>query len=211
MADFISYLTAHWYLIPVFVILIGLTVFMWIQAIVSGQKRKEERERIIALLEKEKALRNQFRVLNEDMLTDPCVDDERLIFGFAANVQMSVEKLDNMNEEFMALNEVRQNVYALSYIFEDSKYVCLSDFFRANGEPLTSVAQRAVTDVVGGEFSEIFTSQFSMLDDNNEEVSFDEKQVELLDSRYCEFMKSEKANVLGTVADYIRKNYTSFI
>ena len=145
------------------------------------------------------------------MLTDPCVDDERLIFGFAANVQMSVEKLDNMNEEFMALNEVRQNVYALSYIFEDSKYVCLSDFFRANGEPLTSVAQRAVTDVVGGEFSEIFTSQFSMLDDNNEEVSFDEKQVELLDSRYCEFMKSEKANVLGTVADYIRKNYTSFI
>ena len=53
MADFISYLTAHWYLIPVFVILIGLTVFMWIKAIVSGQKRKEERERIIALLEKE--------------------------------------------------------------------------------------------------------------------------------------------------------------
>ena len=40
MADFISYLTAHWYLIPVFVILIGLTVFMWIKAIVTGQKRK---------------------------------------------------------------------------------------------------------------------------------------------------------------------------
>ncbi len=211
MADFISYLTGHWYLIPVFIVLIALTVFMWVKAITSGQKRKEERERIIAQLEKEKALRNQFRVLSEDILTDSSVDDERLIFGFAANVQMSIEKLDNMNEEFMSLNEVKQNVYALSYVFEDSKYICLSDFFRANGEPLTSVAQRAVADVVGGELSEIFTSQFSMLDENNEEVSFDEKQVALLDTRYCEFMKSEKANVLRTVADYIRNNYNSFI
>lgn len=211
MADFISYLTGHWYLIPVFIILIALTVFMWIKAIVSGQKRKEERERIIAQLEKEKALRNQFRSLNESMLSDPTIDDERLIFGFAANVQMSIEKLDNMNEEFTALNEVKQNVYALNYVFEDSKYTSLSDFFRANGEPLTSIAQRAASDIVGGEFNEIFTAQFSMLDDNNEEVSFDEKQVELLDNRYCEFMKAQKDNVLRTVADYIRKNYNSFM
>ena len=211
MTDFLSYLTGHWYLIPVFVILIALTVFMWIKAIVSGQKRKEERERIIAQLEKEKALRNQFRVLDEGMLSDPEIDNERLIFGFAANVQMSVEKLENMNEEFLALNEVRQNVYALSYVFEDSKYTSLSDFFSVNGEPLTSIAQRASKDVIGGEFSEIFTAEFAMLDDNNEEVSFDSDQVELLDSRYCEFMKKQKAQVLGTVADYIRNNYHSFM
>ena len=211
MIDFFSYLTGHWYLIPVFIILIGLTVFMWIKAIVSGQKRKEERERIIAQLEKEKALRNQFRTLDEGMLTDPSIDDERLIFGFAANVQMSVEKLDNMNEAFLELNEVKQNVYALKYVFEDSKYTSLSDFFRANGEPLTSIAQRASAEVIGGEFNEIFTAQFSMFDDNNEDVSFDSQQVELLDSRYCEFMKIYKNDVLKTVADYIRNNYNRFI
>lgn len=211
MAGFISYLTEHWYLIPVFIILIGLTVFMWIKAIVSGQKRKEERERIIAQLEKEKALRNQFRVLDESLLSNPEIDDERLVFGFAANVQMSIEKLENMNDEFMALNEVKQNVYALNYIFEDSKYTSLSDFFRANGEPLTSVAQRASKDVIGGEFNEIFTAMFSMLDDNNEDVSFDAKQVEALDGGYRELMKNQKEKVIGAVADYVRNNYHSFI
>ncbi len=211
MTDFLSYLSGHWYLIPIFIVLIGLTVFMWIKAIVSGQKRKEERERIIAQLEKEKALRNQFRVIDEKMLSDPEIDNERLVFGFAANVQMSIEKLGNMNEEFLALNEVKQNVYALNYVFEDSKYTSLSDFFRANGEPLTSIAQRASADVIGGEFNEIFTAMFSMLDDNNEDVSFDSKQVELLDERYCELMKANKENVIGTVADYVRNNYYAFI
>lgn len=211
MSDFINYLLQHWYLIPIFIILVLLTVFMWIKAIISGQKRKEEREKIIAALEKEKALRKQFRVLDEGMLTDNNIDDEHLIFGFAANVQMAVEKLENMNDEFLKLNECKQNVYALNYVFEDSKYVTLSDFFRANGEPLTSIAKRAVCDIIGGEFSEIFNLQFSMLDDNDEEVSFDEKMVEALDIRYCDLMKKEKDAVLKKAADYIRKNFEYFL
>ena len=211
MADFFSYISQHWYLIPIFVVLIALTVFVWVKAIVSGQKRKEERDKIIAQLEKEKALRNQFRVVDESMLADPDIDDERLVFGFAANVQMSIEKLDNMNEEFLKLNEVKQNIYALNYVFEDSKYTTLSDFFRANGEPLTSIAQRAVSDVIGGEFEEIFISQFAMLDDNNEDVSFDENKVNLLDAQFCDFMKKEKESVLKSASDYIRANYKQFI
>ncbi len=211
MADFISYLTGHWYLIPIFIILIALTVFMWIKAIVSGQKRKEEREKIIAQLEKEKALRNQFRVLDEKMLTDPEISDERLVSGFAANVQMSIEKLDNINDEFLKLNEFRQNIYALNYVFEDSRYESLSDFFRANGEPLTSVAQRAVSVVIGGELENIFISQFSMFDDNDEVVSFDSQKVELLDTQYSDFMKKEKASVLKAAADYIRNSFNYFI
>lgn len=210
MSDFISYLTGHWYLIPVFVILIGLTIFMWIKAIVSGQKRKEEREKIIAQLEKEKALRNQFRIISEDLLNAPGINDEQLVFGFAANVQMSIEKLENINEEFLNLNEFKQNVYALSYVFEDSKYTSLSDFFRANGEPLTSVAQRAAGSVIGGRFEKIFTEQFAMLDDNNEDVSFDSDKVNDLDAQYCEFMKINKDNVLKAVTDYIRDNFEQF-
>lgn len=210
MADFITYLTTHWYLIPVFIILIGLTVFMWIKAIVSGQKRKEEREKIIAQLENEKALRNQFRNIDKSLFTDETIDEERLVFGFAANVQMSIEKLDNMNEAFLKLNDAKQNVYALSYVFEDSKYITLSDFFRANGEPLTSIAQRAVIDVIGGEFAEIFSQQFAMLDDNNEDISFDSEKVNELDARFCDFMKENKCPVIRTVVDYIKANFEQF-
>ncbi len=211
MTDLITYSLEHWYIIPIFIILIGLTVFMWIKAIISGQKRKEERDRIIAQLEKEKALRNQFRVLDKSMIDNSDIDDERLIFGVAANVQMSIEKLDNMNEAFLCLDEKKQFIYALNYVFEDSKYERLSDFFRNNGEPLTSVAQKAVCAVVGGEFERIFTSQFSMLDDNNEDISFDAAEVENLDRCYLDFMKNNKDSVLKTVSDYIRINFDSFM
>ncbi len=211
MSDFFSYLTDHWYLIPIFIVLIALTVFMWVKAIVSGQKRKEEREKIIAQLEKEKALRNQFRVIVEGMFFDKSIDDERLVFGIAANIQMSIEKLDNMNEVFLSLSEVKQNVYALSYVFEDSKYISLSDFFNANGEPLTTIANRAAERIIGGEFSVLFSKMFAMFDDNDETVSFDVNEIAELDNSFCEFMRIEKDIVLKTAADYIRVNYKEFL
>lgn len=211
MADFFSYLTEHWYLIPVFIILIILTVFVWIKAIISGQKRKEERERIIAALEKEKALRNEFRNLDEKKLLDPTIDDEKFVFGVAANIQMSIEKLDNMNEVFLSFDEIKQNVYALNYVFEDSKYKLLSDFFRANGQPLTGIAQRAVKTVIGGKLSEILDKMFAMLDDENEETSYDENLVIKLDEEFEALMNNDKNKILKTVCEYIRNNKEIFI
>ncbi len=210
MADFFNYVMGHWYLIPVFIILIALTVFVWVKAIVSGQKRKEEREKIIAALEKEKALRKEFKVIDENKIKDPSIDDERLLFGVAANIQMSIEKLENMNEAFLSLNEVKQNVYALNYVFEDSKYKLLSDFFRSNGQPLTGIAKRAVEAVIGGKFNEIFVKMFSMLDDANEEVSYDEALVTSLDKEFEQLMFDKKDDILKTVSSYIR-NYCDML
>ena len=140
--SFFEYIAQHPWVGVVLVLLIALTVFVWCKAIISGRKRNEERERIIADLEREKALRNEFRNVDEATFSEG-KDNYRLVIGMCAHVQMKLEKADNMNEAFGELSELKKNVYSLGYVFEDSKKK-LSEYFRSNGEPLTSQAQTAV-------------------------------------------------------------------
>ena len=129
--------------------LLMLTVFVWIMAIKSGRKRNEEREKIIAQLEKEKAIRNEFRNIDDTTFAEG-KDDFRLVVGMCANVQMSIEKIEDMTGAFNNLSEVKRNVYCLGYVFEDSGKG-LSNFFRSNGEPLLSAAKNAADTIIGGE------------------------------------------------------------
>ncbi len=205
-----DYILQHWYIIPIFAALIALTVFVWIKAIISGEKRKAEREKIIKALEAEKALRNQFKVIDENTFNDTSIDDERLIFGVAMNVQMAIEKLENMSEEYLNLSEAKRFVYALNFVFEDSKYFTLSDFFRSNGEPLLTQSELAVKNVIGGKFSEIFSEMFSMFDENSE-ASYDEKKLDELNEQFENLMKESKNEILSAVSLYIKENKTEFI
>lgn len=185
-------------------LLIILTVFVWFKAIQSGRKRSAERERIIADLEKEKALRNEFRHIDETTFAEGR-DDYRLVTGMCANVQMSIEKKTDMTAAFNELSEVKRFVYALGYVFEDGK-VSLSNFFRSNGEPLLSVADKAVKTVIGGEYAELFSKAFSMFDENNEDVSVIESDVEKFDSEYKSMLEKDGKEIYKKAADYIRKN-----
>ena len=66
-----------------------LMIVMFVLASKSGKKRQEERERIIAKLEKEKAIRQEYKTLTEKSFE---ADDEKLLFGVAANIQIELEK-----------------------------------------------------------------------------------------------------------------------
>lgn len=191
------------------VLLIALTVFVWIKAITSSKRRNEERERIIADLEKEKALRNEFRNLDETTFL-PEKDDKRLILGMCASVQMKLEKAANMNEAFNELSELKKNVYCLGYVFEDSEKM-LSEFFRSNGEPLLSSAKNAVDSVIGGDFAEIFDKTFTMLDDNDETTSVDEACLEKYNEEYSVLMTEKSDEIYKRVANYIRLNKSEFL
>lgn len=199
-----QYIAQHPWVGAALVLLIALTVFVWCKAITSGKKRNEEREKIIADLEREKALRNEFRNPDESTFSED-KDDYRLIVGMCANVQMKLEKSTNMNDAFRELSEVKKNVYCLGYVFEDSKNK-LSEYFRSNGEPLLSASKNAVNEVIGGDFGEIFNKEFVMLDENDETTSVDNDLLLKYDDQFGNLILEQGAEIYKKAADYIRSN-----
>lgn len=207
--SFFEYIAQHPWVGVVLVLLIALTVFVWCKAIISGRKRNEERERIIADLEREKALRNEFRNVDEATFLEG-KDNYRLVIGMCAHVQMKLEKADNMNEAFGELSELKKNVYSLGYVFEDSKKK-LSEYFRSNGEPLLSASKAAVNDVIGGSFAELFNKEFIMLDENDETTSVDNGLLEKYDEDFETLMNKSADEIYKSAADYIRRNKAEFL
>ena len=207
--SFFEYIAQHPWVGVVLVLLIALTVFVWCKAIISGRKRNEERERIIADLEREKALRNEFRNVDEATFSEG-KDNYRLVIGMCVHVQMKLEKADNMNEAFGELSELKKNVYSLGYVFEDSKKK-LSEYFRSNGEPLLSVSKAAVNDVIGGTFAELFNKEFIMLDENDETTSVDNGLLEKYDEDFETLMNESADEIYKSAADYIRRNKAEFL
>lgn len=207
--SFFEYIAQKPWIGAILVALVLLTIFVWVKAIASSKKRDEERKRIIAELEKEKALRNEFRAVSEDTFL-PDKNDYRLIVGMCANVQMSIEKAEDINAAFGALSETKRVIYCLGYVFEDSQK-SLSNFFRSNGEPLLSSAKNAVDEVIGGKFAELFDKEFVMLDENDETTSVDEKILKEMDSAFEQLMEKEKDSAYKAVAEYIRNRKSEFL
>lgn len=205
---FFEYISQHWYAGVALVLLVVLTVFVWIRAAISGKKRSEERERIIAGIEREKALRKEFKAVDDSTFSN--TDDYRLIIGMCAHIQQRIENETDMNAAFSALPEPEKYAYALGYVFEDSKNG-LSEFFRANGEPLLSVSLDAVRKVIGGDFAEVFEKEFVMLDENDETTSVDDRELEVLDGKFTSIIGSDADGIYAKVSSYIRSNKNVFM
>jgi hypothetical protein len=186
-----------------------LTVFVCLKAMIASRKRSEERERIIADIEKEKALRKEFKHVDETTF-EQGKDNYRLIIGMCAHIQQKIEKKEDMTAAFYELSDVEKSVYALGYAFEDSKNG-LSDFFRANGEPLLSAAEKAVREIIGGRFSELFTAEFIMLDENDETTSVDNDALAKMDEEFKNILSENGDGIYLTVAEYIRTGKDVFL
>ncbi len=203
MKDLFDYLAQNPLWAVILIVLFVLTVVMIILASRSGKKRDAQREKIIAKLEKDKAIRNEYRILTPESFD---ADDEKLLFGVAANIQLALEKENDMTAAFDALPEYKKYIYALNYVFEDSEYIKLSSFFRCNGQPLTGTAAKAVKDVTGGRLYEIFEPMYNMFDDDNEDVSFDAVKINELDEKFRLLMENDKDEILAKIGDYIKAN-----
>ena len=206
---FFEYISTHWYAGAALALLVILTVFVWIMALISGKKRNAQREKILADLEKEKALRKEFETVDESTFSED-KDDYRLIVGICANIQQRLEKADDMYASFDALSKPERYAYALGYVFEDSKNG-LSDFFRANGEPLLGTSAEAVRDVIGGDVSVVFEKEYIMLDENDETTSVDNGKLEEMDAEFKEIIESKSNEIYRKAASYIRENKDCFI
>ena len=179
-------------------------VFLWYKAMKSSQERARKREAEIARLKYERELREEFAEPTQQLLID--TPPARLIEGLCGNIQVWLEQQPDMLAAFHALPEPKRRIYALGYLVQESRDT-LSEFFRKNGDPLTTAAMEAVQMIVGGEFAEIFNKEFAAYDNNNEEVSLIDKEILLLDARFYALQQNFGEDVLyAEVKEYILAN-----
>ena len=178
----IEYFSERPYLILIMAAVIALTVFVCIKAGKASAARSRENEAIMKKLKEENGLRNEFAVLTQRTVSE--AQPERLFRGVALNLQKRISDSSDMLGEFEKLTQEQREIYALSFVEEDGAER-LSDFFRANGAPLTLAALDGINRIFGGRAAEIFEAELNAFDPENEEASVIPEQIQALDSEFA--------------------------
>ena len=192
-------LAEYWYLWILLVILAVAAFFAWSKAAQAARKRGEKRAEIEEKLKYEARLRKEYAVLTADVIADASQDT--LLDGVVCHLQQRLEKQADMTAAFQACTEPEREMYALYYLCEDGVQK-LSRFFRINGEPLLSLAPRALRHIDAQE-------EYEMFDEGNEIVSIDQGRVEALDHAFADAFQLERVKSLA--ADYIRAHALAFL
>ena len=192
-------LAEYWYLWILLVILAVAAFFAWSKAAQAARKRGEKRKY-------EARLRKEYAVLTADVIADASQDT--LLDGVVCHLQQRLEKQADMTAAFQACTEPEREMYALYYLCEDGVQK-LSRFFRINGEPLLSLAPRALRHIDAQEEARIAAEEYEMFDEGNEIVSIDQGRVEALDHAFADAFQLERVKSLA--ADYIRAHALAFL
>ncbi len=202
----IQYFLERPYLILIMLAMIALTLFVCIKAGQASSKRSRINEELIKKLKEENGLRSEFAILTPSLAKN--AQPERLFKGVALNLQKRVSDAHDMTSEFEKLSQEQRKIYALSIVLEDGGEK-LSDFFRANGQPLTGEAVNAVESLFGEGANEIFESEYKAFDSENEDVSFVEEEINDLDKKFSALV-SEKT-LCEKAGGFIKENIDKFI
>ena len=123
------------------------------------------------------------------------------------NIQVMLEKADDMTEVFNSLPDEKKYIYALEYFDEDAKK-SLSTFFKNNGEPLISVVPYALNSIGAYEYTEYYSKLFPMYDPDSE-VSVDYSVIAKTDEEFSKEYDSD--GLCRLCAKYILKNKDIFL
>ena len=201
-----AYMLENPYWFAILGVLIVITVFVCIKAGAASSRRYKTNEAIIKKLKEENLLRNEFSVLTQSLIEN--AEPARLFKGVALNLQKKISDAEDMNGEFEKLSDEQKEIYALSFVVEDGREK-LSDFFKANGQPLTSFALKGFTRLFNGRAAEIFTEEYNAYDPENETTSFIPAQIEEYDIEFTQLLTID--SISDTAGKMIKENYEKFI
>lgn len=201
----IEYFSERPYLILIMAAVIALTVFVCIKAGKASAARSRENEAIMKKLKEENGLRNEFAVLTQRTVSE--AQPERLFRGVALNLQKRISDSSDMLGEFEKLTQEQREIYALSFVEEDGSGK-LSNFFRANGAPLTLAALDGIKRIFGGRAAEIFEAELNAFDPENEEASVIPEQIQALDSEFAKL--TEGGATARAAGRFIAENTEKF-
>lgn len=195
----------QWYYWVILLVAIIIAIFAWIKALKTSKERRERLKKEAAIWKRDYDLRENYSVLTEEKLKS--AEETELLHGVAMNIQVMLEKTDNMTETFNALPNEKKYIYALEYFDEDAKK-SLSTFFKNNGEPLVSVVPYALNSVGASKYAEYYAKLFPMYDPDSE-VSVDYSIIAKVDEEFSE--KYDSDEFCRLCAKYILKNKEIFL
>ena len=195
----------QWYYWVILLVAIIIAIFAWSKALKSGKERRERLKKEAAIWKRDYELREKFTILTEEKLNS--TEETELLHGVAMNIQVKLEKANDMTESFNALPQEKKFVYALEYFDEDAKKN-LSVFFKNNGEPLISMVPDALNGIGAGKYVEHYATLLPMYDPDSE-VSIDYSVIGKVDEEFASIYNSDE--LLRLTAKYILKNKEIFL
>lgn len=201
----IEYFASHPLVVLILVLLAMLTVFVCVKAARASQKRYAENEKIMKKLKEDNRLRNDFAVLTPELIVS--AKPEELFRGVALNLEKRISDAEDMEAEFALLSEEQRKIYALYFVAEDGAER-LSDFFAANGKPLTDTANEAVKELLP-QGAEAFGAELLAFDGEDETTSFVKSEIERLDKEFAAAVTASEIAAQG--GWYIFENPRKFI
>ena len=195
----------QWYYWVILLVAIIIAIFAWSKALKAGKERREKMKKEAAIWKRDYELREKFTILTEEKLNS--TEETELLHGVAMNIQVKLEKANDMTESFNALPQEKRFVYALEYFDEDAKKN-LSVFFKNNGEPLISMVPDALNAIGAGKYIEAYATLLPMYDPDSE-VSIDYSVIGKVDEEFASIYNSDE--LLRLAAKYILKNKEIFL
>lgn len=187
-------------------VLIVATIVMMAKASKAVKKSNAEKEELIKKLDHLKMLREKYEILTEESIKNDTSD--MLLEGVASNIQLTIEKTEDMNEAFEELSDNKKMIYALNYFIDDAKE-SVRKFFKEYTKPLTPYAVMATDKFADEKSKELVRKMYEIFDDENEETSFFESEVEKIEEELKASLDFEK--MLRTANEFIRENAKEFI
>lgn len=201
----LDYLTQRPYLIAILAALAVFTLWVCYKAGKASARTHRRNEELMKKLDEENRLRNEFAILTKKLIADS--EPERLVKGIGLNLYKRLENAPELVAAFDSLNPCEQELYALYFALDESQSK-LSDFFKANGRPLTTVADAVFSKLYPGEAAEIFRQEYLAFDSEDESTSFIPEQIKQLDERFA--VSAAKTDFYAAAAEYICSNSNEF-
>lgn len=206
MQAFIEYFKEYRILFLILFVLLIILVVVYAKMGKTMQKRKAEKEALIRKLDHMKKIREDYSDLTEEKILSD--DGENLLEGVADNIQVRLEKNEDMNEAFENLNEAEKIVYAFHFFLDEGKEKP-SAFFRNFTKPLTPYALSGCEKFFSSDVYALIREMYDSYDEDNETASVIPEKIEELDGKIVSADAFSQAKTRAV--EYIRENVTYFI
>lgn len=199
-----NWFSEYWHLLIVLIIvcIVAAVVFYFAAKALSRHNReyKEQEKELKRLL----TLKEKYRTLTPEVIS--AADAGELLEGVALSYQLVLQKQEDIEKSFEEMNDFKKDIYALDVFVQDGS---AKEFFSQNGDILRKRIVSALEKIGMVDFAQKLTKIALMYDVSDEAVSYNEKEIEGIDTFIAENNILSQIKLKG--AEYIKNNFAEFV